>query len=48
MNLEGFRNCLAECTVRSLSTCYKLLTSLVLLNSVTRCCNTTQFFTKMV
>ena len=35
MNLAGFRNCLAECIVHSLSPCYKLLTALVLLNSVT-------------
>jgi len=40
MNLAGFRNCLAECTVHSLSSCYKLLTALVLLNSVIRWCNT--------
>jgi len=31
-----------------LSPCYRLLTALVLLNSVTKWCNTTQFFTKMV
>jgi len=48
MNLAGFRNCLAEYTVHSLSPCYGLFTALVLLNSVARCCNTTQFFTKMV
>jgi len=47
-NLAGFRNCLAEYTVHSLSPCYGLLTALVLLNSVVRWCNTTQFFTKMV
>ena len=43
MNLAGFRNCLIDCTVHSLSPCYKLLTALVLLNSVIRWCNTTQF-----
>ena len=48
MNLAGFRNCLAEYTVHSLSPCYGLLIALVLLNSVARWCNTTQFFTKMV
>jgi len=47
-NLAGFRNCLAEYTEHSLSPCYGLFTALVLLNSVARCCNTTQFFTKMV
>ena len=39
---------MAECTVHSQSPCYGLLTALVLLNSVGRWCNTTQFFTKMV
>jgi len=39
---------LAEYTVHSLSPCYGLLTALVLLKSVARWCNTTQFFTKMV
>jgi len=48
VNFAGLRNCLAEYTVRSLSPCYGLVTVLVLLNSVARCCNTTQFFTKMV
>jgi len=48
INLAGFRNCLAEYTVLSLSPCYGLLTALVLLNSVVRWYNTTQFFTKMV
>jgi len=46
--LAGFRNCLEEYTVRNLSPCYELLTALVLLNSVDRWCNTTDFFTKMV
>jgi len=36
-----------EYTVPSLSP-YGLLTALVLLSSVARCCNTTQLFTKMV
>jgi len=50
VNFAGFRNCLAEYTVHSLSPCYGLLTELVLLNNVAnaRWCNTTQFFTKMV
>jgi len=48
VNLVGFRNRLAEYTVHSLSPCYGLLTALVLLNSVARWCNTTQFFTKIV
>jgi len=48
VNLAGFRDCLAEYTVHSLSPCYGLLTAFVLLNSVARWCNTTQFFTKMV
>jgi len=48
VNLAGFRNCLAEYTVNTLSPCYGLLTELVLLNSVARWCNTTHFFTKMV
>jgi len=48
MNLAGFRNCLAEYTVHSLSPCYGLLTAFALLSSVARWCNTTQFFTKMV
>jgi len=39
---------LAEYAVHRLSTCYGLLTPLVLLNSVARWCDTTQFFTKMV
>jgi len=43
-NLAGFLNCLAEYTVHSLSPCYDLLNALVLLNSVTRWCNITQFF----
>jgi len=47
-NLEGFRNCLAEYTVHSLSPCYGLLTALVLLNGIARWCNTTQFLTKML
>jgi len=46
--LAGFRNGLAEYTAHSLSPCYGLLTALVLLNSVVRWCNTTQFLTKMV
>jgi len=36
-------SCLAEYTVPGLSPCYDLLTALVLLNSVARWCNTTQF-----
>jgi len=48
VNLAGFRNCVAEYMVHSLSPCYRLLTAFVLLNSVARWCNTTQFFTKMV
>jgi len=48
MNLVGFRNRLAEYTVRSLSPCYGLLTELVLLNSVAAWCNTAQLFAKMV
>ena len=48
VNSAGFRNCLAQYTVHSLSPCYGLLTALVLLNSVARWCITTQFFTKMV
>ena len=47
-NLAGFRNCLAKYTVHNLSPFYGLLTALVLLYSVARRCNTTQFFTKMV
>jgi len=47
-NLAGFRNCLAEYTVHSLSPYYGLLTALVLLNSVARWCNATKYFTKMV
>jgi len=47
-NLAGFRNCLAEYTVHSLSPCCGLLATFVLLNSVARWCNTTQFFTKIV
>jgi len=46
VNLAGFRNCLAAYTVHSLSPCYGLLTALVLLNSVARCCNATKFSTK--
>jgi len=46
VNLVGFRNCLAEYPVYSLSPCYGLLTALVLLNSVARWCNTTQFLQK--
>jgi len=45
-NLAGFRNCLAEYTVHSLSLCYGLLTALVLLNSVAKWWNTTHFFPK--
>ena len=48
MNLAGFHNCLAEYTVHTLSPCDGVLTALVLLDSVARWCNTTQFFTKMV
>ena len=48
MNFAGFRNCLAEYTVQSLSPCYGLITALVLLNSVAKWCNTTQFFTKIL
>jgi len=48
VNLVRLRNCLAAYTVHSLSPCYGLLTALVLLNSVARWCNATQFFTKMV
>jgi len=40
VNLAGFRNCLTEYTVHSLSPCYGLLTALVLLNSVAIWCNT--------
>ena len=40
------RNCLAECTVHSLSPCCGLLTALMLWNSDARWCNTTQFFHK--
>jgi len=47
-NLAVLRDCLAEYTVHRLSTCYLLLTAFVLLNSVARWCNATQFFTKMV
>jgi len=47
-NLAGFRNCLAEYIVHSLSSCYGLLTAFVLLTSAARWCNTTQLFTKMV
>jgi len=47
-NLAGFRNCLAEYTVHSLSPCYTSLSPLVLLNSVARWCNTTNIFTIMV
>jgi len=43
VNLAGFRNCLTEYTVHGLSACYGLLTALVLLNSVARWCNTTEF-----
>jgi len=46
--MAGFRNCLAGNTVLRLSPCCGLLIALVLLNSVARWCNTTQFFTKMV
>jgi len=45
-NLAGFRNCLAEYAVHSLSPWYGLLAALVLLSSVARWCNTTQFFHK--
>jgi len=48
VNLAGFRNCLAEYIVHSLSPCYGLLTAFVLLNSAARWCNTIQFFTKVV
>jgi len=47
-NLAGFRDCLAEYIVHSRSPYYGLLTALVVLNSVARWCNTTQFFTKTV
>jgi len=47
-NLAGFRNCLAEFTVHSLSPCNGLLTALALLNSVARWCNATIFFAKML
>jgi len=43
-NLAGFRICLTEYAVHSLSPCYGLLTALVLLNSVARWCNTAIFF----
>jgi len=33
-NLAGFRNCLAEYTVHSLSPCYGLFTAFVLLNNI--------------
>jgi len=46
VNLVGFRNCLAEYTVYSLSPCHGLLTVLALLNSVSRWCNTTQLLQK--
>jgi len=39
-NLAGFRHCLAEYTVHSLSSCYGLLTPLVLLNSIAGWYNT--------
>jgi len=48
VNLAEYSQCLAEYTLHSLSPCYGLLTALVLLNSVARWCNTTQFFTKIV
>ena len=48
VNLAGFRNCLTEYTVHTLSPGYELLTALVLLNNVARWCNTTQFFTKIL
>jgi len=44
VNLAGFRYCLAEYTVHSLSPCYGLLTAFALLNSAARWCNTTPFF----
>jgi len=46
MDLAGFRNCLAEYTMHTLSPCYGLLTTLVVLNSVARWCNTAQFLQK--
>jgi len=48
VNLTGFRDCLAEYTVHSLSPCYGLLTAFVSLNSAARRCNAAQCFTKMV
>jgi len=48
VNLEGYRNSLAEYMVHSLLPCYEMLPAFVLLNSVARWCNTTHFFTKMV
>ena len=48
VNLTGFRDCLAEYTVHSLSPCYGLLTAFVSLNSAARWCNAAQCFTKMV
>jgi len=47
VNLVEFRNCLAEYTVRSLSTSYELLTVLVLMNIAARWFNTAQFFKKV-
>jgi len=46
-SLKGFRDCWAGYTVHSLLPCYGLLAALVVLNSVARWCNTTQFFTKL-
>ena len=46
MNLSGFRKCLAEYTVHSLSPCYGLLTALGLLNSVARWCKYNTIFHK--
>jgi len=46
VNLAGFRNCLAEYTVHSLSPCCGLLTALALLNSVARLRNTAYFSQK--
>jgi len=43
MHVKGFRHCLAEYTVHSLSPCYGLLTALMVLSSVARCCNATHF-----
>jgi len=39
VNLAGFRICLAKDTVHILSSCYGLLTALVLLNSSAIWCN---------